>query len=71
MITSFDCISCLLKQVIDNGSDAPVVDIKSYASRFDRIDTTRNGWHDSVEEADAEKRGIRSYKGNNQLRVIF
>ncbi len=39
----------------------PVIDIKPYTARFDKIESTRNGWQDSVEEADAQKRGTRDY----------
>ena len=35
----------------------PLLDIKSYTARFDRIDTTRNGWQDEVDEETARNRG--------------
>jgi len=41
----------------------PLLDIKPYASRFDRIETTRNGWQDSVDEETARLRGKRGYVG--------
>ncbi len=41
---------------------APLLDIKPYAARFDRIDSTRNGWQDSVDETEARRRGRRGYR---------
>ncbi len=41
---------------------SPVIDIKPYTARFDRIENTRNGWQDSVKESDARNRGTRGYK---------
>jgi tRNA (Thr-GGU) A37 N-methylase len=46
---------------IDMLDGTPIVDIKPYSARFDKIENTRNGWQDSVEEADAQKRGRRDY----------
>jgi tRNA-Thr(GGU) m(6)t(6)A37 methyltransferase TsaA len=40
----------------------PLLDIKSYTTRFDCIQTERNGWHDEVSENDAQVRGKRNYK---------
>jgi len=37
----------------------PLLDIKPYTARFDRIDTTRNGWQDGVDEDVARRRGER------------
>jgi len=37
----------------------PLLDIKPYAARFDRIEKTRNGWHDGVDPETAELRGRR------------
>jgi tRNA (adenine37-N6)-methyltransferase len=42
----------------------PLLDIKPYTSRFDRIETSRNGWQDDVDEQTAQKRGRRGYVGN-------
>ena len=48
-----------------NGVDildgTPLLDIKPYAARFDRIETTRNGWQDEVDEETAQRRGKRGY----------
>lgn len=40
----------------------PLLDIKPYTTRFDCIQTDRNGWHDDVSEADAQQRGKRDFK---------
>ena len=42
----------------------PLLDIKPYTARFDRIETTRNGWQDEIDEKEAQKRGRREYPGN-------
>jgi tRNA-Thr(GGU) m(6)t(6)A37 methyltransferase TsaA len=41
----------------------PLLDIKPYTARFDRIETTRNGWQDEVDEQQAKERGRRGYRG--------
>ncbi len=41
----------------------PLLDIKPYAGRFDRIEGTRDGWHQSVDESDARRRGRRNFAG--------
>ncbi len=38
----------------------PLLDIKPYVSRFDRITPKRNGWQDEVDETTARKRGRRN-----------
>lgn len=40
----------------------PLLDIKPYTTRFDCIQTDRNGWHDEVSEHDAQQRGLRGYR---------
>ena len=47
---------------LDMLDGTPVLDIKPYTARFDRIDNTKNGWMDSIKEKEAEKRGRRSYE---------
>ncbi|MBP7867124.1 MAG: tRNA (N6-threonylcarbamoyladenosine(37)-N6)-methyltransferase TrmO [Acidobacteria bacterium] len=37
----------------------PLLDLKPYTRRFDRIETTRNGWQDEVDEDTAVRRGKR------------
>ena len=41
----------------------PLLDIKPYVARFDRVETTRNGWQDEVDEKQAQERGRRGYRG--------
>jgi tRNA (Thr-GGU) A37 N-methylase len=37
----------------------PLLDIKPYTGRFDRIEHTRNGWQDDVNDETARQRGQR------------
>jgi tRNA-Thr(GGU) m(6)t(6)A37 methyltransferase TsaA len=37
----------------------PLLDIKPYAAKFDRIEGTRNGWQEHVDPETAEQRGRR------------
>jgi tRNA (adenine37-N6)-methyltransferase len=46
---------------VDILDGTPLLDIKPYASRFDRIAGTRNGWHDSVDDETARRRGQGGY----------
>jgi|WetSurMetagenome_2_1015567.scaffolds.fasta_scaffold14859_3 tRNA (adenine37-N6)-methyltransferase len=39
----------------------PLLDIKPYTRRFDRIETTRNGWQDLVDDETARRKGVRDY----------
>lgn len=41
----------------------PLLDIKPYTARFDRVETTRNGWQDEVDEETVRRRAGRGYKG--------
>jgi tRNA-Thr(GGU) m(6)t(6)A37 methyltransferase TsaA len=47
-----------------NGVDildgTPLLDIKPYSARFDRIEGTRNGWQDSVDDETAKRLGRRA-----------
>lgn len=45
--------------VLDN---TPLLDIKPYTTRFDCIQTERNGWQDDVREDDAKILGKRNFK---------
>ena len=47
----------------------PLLDIKPYTAKFDRIETTRNGWQDRVDEETAQVKGKRDYnpKGKADL----
>jgi tRNA (Thr-GGU) A37 N-methylase len=44
---------------IDMLDGTPILDIKPYVKRFDRIDSTRDGWQDAVGETEARRRGGR------------
>jgi tRNA-Thr(GGU) m(6)t(6)A37 methyltransferase TsaA len=48
---------------VDILDGTPLLDIKPYTAKFDRIDTTRNGWQDLVDEETARIRGKRGYPG--------
>lgn len=56
-----------------NGVDildgTPLLDIKPYAARFDRIDGTRNGWQDEVDEKTARARGCRGAQTPSSTRT--
>lgn len=49
-------------QGIDVLDNTPLLDIKPYTTRFDCIQTERNGWQDDVREDDAEVLGKRNFK---------
>ncbi len=52
-----DCVDIL--------DGTPLLDIKPYTAKFDRLETSRNGWQDEVDEATAQNRGRREYKGGD------
>ncbi len=39
----------------------PLLDIKPYTAKFDRFDTTKNGWQDDIDDNTANRRGRRGY----------
>jgi tRNA (adenine37-N6)-methyltransferase len=45
---------------VDVLDGTPLLDIKPYTAKFDRIETTRNGWQDEVNEETAWLRGRRA-----------
>ena len=47
---------------VDILDETPLLDIKPYTTRFDCIQTDRNGWHDQVSENEAQVRGKRKYQ---------
>jgi len=47
---------------VDILDGTPLLDIKPYTAKFDRIAATRNGWQDVVDEKTAQKRGKRGYQ---------
>jgi len=46
---------------VDILDGTPLLDIKPYTAKFDRIETTRNGWQDEVDGETARTRGKRGY----------
>jgi tRNA-Thr(GGU) m(6)t(6)A37 methyltransferase TsaA len=54
----------LYLQNVDILDGTPLLDIKPYMAKFDRIDSTRNGWQDEVDEDTARQRGKRGYAGS-------
>ncbi len=54
-------------RLVVNGIDVldgtPLLDIKPYTAKFDFVQTTRNGWQDSVDEETAHRLGKRGYRG--------
>jgi len=46
---------------VDILDGTPLLDIKPYTAKFDRFDTTRNGWQDDVDDETAQRRGKRGY----------
>lgn len=40
----------------------PLLDIKPYATRFDCVQTERDGWQDDVQEEEAQLRGKRNFR---------
>ncbi len=48
---------------VDVLDGTPLLDIKPYTAKFDRVETHRNGWQDEVDEETARQRGKRGYRG--------
>jgi tRNA-Thr(GGU) m(6)t(6)A37 methyltransferase TsaA len=46
---------------VDILDGTPLLDVKPYVGRFDRIETTRNGWQDDVDDKTARRKGKRGY----------
>ena len=55
----------LLLDGVDILDGTPLLDIKPYSTRFDRVENTRNGWQDEVDEETAQGLGRREYKSGN------
>ena len=51
---------------VDILDGTPLLDIKPYTAKFDRIAGTRNGWQDEVDEATAQRLGRREYEGQQR-----
>ena len=47
---------------VDILDGTPLLDIKPYAARFDRIEPTHDGWHINVDEVTARQKGRRAYR---------
>lgn len=50
---------------VDVLDGTPLLDIKPYVRRFDERRSARCGWQDSIDQADAERRGLREYPGGS------
>jgi tRNA-Thr(GGU) m(6)t(6)A37 methyltransferase TsaA len=48
-------------QGLDVLDSTPLLDIKPYSTRFDCVQTERNGWQDEVQEDDAQVLGKRNF----------
>ena len=51
---------------VDVLDGTPLLDIKPYIARFDRIDATHNGWQDEVDDETVLLRGRRGYQETSQ-----
>jgi tRNA-Thr(GGU) m(6)t(6)A37 methyltransferase TsaA len=49
---------------VDILDGTPLLDIKPYTAKFDRIATTRNGWQDEIDEATAQRLGRREHSAD-------
>jgi tRNA-Thr(GGU) m(6)t(6)A37 methyltransferase TsaA len=54
-VLHLDCVDVL--------DGTPLLDIKPYTGRFDRIEHTSDGWHDGVDDETARRTGKREYGG--------
>ena len=54
----------LILECLDVLDGTPLLDIKPYTAKFDRIESARNGWQDTVDEETAKRRGKRRYIGS-------
>jgi tRNA (adenine37-N6)-methyltransferase len=52
----------LFLEGLDMLDGTPLIDIKPYTDKFDRIKTDKNGWQDEVNVRDAGRKGKRGYK---------
>ena len=55
----------LMLEDVDILDQTPLLDIKPYSAKFDRIDGCRSGWQDQVEDEVAKIRGKRGYDGTS------
>lgn len=54
----------LFLEEVDILDGTPLLDIKPYTAKFDRVDDCRSGWQDGVSEETAQHRGKRGYQGD-------
>jgi len=54
----------LILEGLDVLDGTPLLDIKPYTAKFDRIESARNGWQDIVDEETDRRRGRRGYIGS-------
>ena len=47
---------------VDILDGTPLLDIKPYTAKFDRFETTHNGWQDQVDDKTASRKGKRRYR---------
>lgn len=52
----------LFVEDVDILDGTPLLDIKPYVNRFDKIDNVKCGWQDKIDEKTAQIRGKRDYK---------
>jgi tRNA-Thr(GGU) m(6)t(6)A37 methyltransferase TsaA len=52
---------------VDILDGTPLLDIKPYIAKFDRIETTRNGWQDEVDDKTARLLGKRGYRRHSEI----
>lgn len=51
---------------VDVLDGTPLLDIKPYAPRYDRVANPRGGWTDEVDDKTAHRRGHRGYRGGHR-----
>jgi tRNA-Thr(GGU) m(6)t(6)A37 methyltransferase TsaA len=54
--------SVLFVDDLDMLDGTPVLDVKPYVARFDRIEESRSGWHDQVDPDTARRKGSRELR---------
>jgi tRNA-Thr(GGU) m(6)t(6)A37 methyltransferase TsaA len=54
---------------VDILDGTPLLDIKPYAARFDRVEGTRDGWQDSVDDDTARRLGSRGNPESYQIKT--
>lgn len=57
----------LLLEDVDILDQTPLLDIKPYTAKFDRIEECRSGWQDKVSDQLARMRGRRGFSGKGSI----